>query len=259
MNRERKSRIKSILTTISIAILLAIVFTSGICWLFFDKKLDSLFTHLDVHAKSGAIVVKTIVYISGIICLLTPMVILCSIYSLTKEHRSHRFKFAKKSSQWFSSLMRRSNSRPDFNVNDIDLFMKSELKKLQHELAERRSEYLSMYNGGPLFLTETRDRFKNKMSDLLDYQDELIMYMHAELQVNIATKIRSCKTLTKDELHDSNSTNNQLSHLDEIEDYYTQANTVFREKLNDLSSRLQRFSDEHLDRLQSLSKTFSNY
>lgn len=245
MHRETKKRIESVLTIIAIATLFTIVYALGLCWLFFDKKLDSLFIYLDAHAKPLSSLVKAIVFISAIICLATPVVILCGIYTVTKEHRDGRksllnryFKSAIQHSKWLSPLIA---------GRDVDHFMKSELANLREYLAKRRDEYLSMYNSGPLFLTEARDRFKNKMSALLDYQEEEILYMHAELQVKIATKIRS------------GHANQELNYMDELEAFYKDTQAAFKVKVTRLNNQLQALSDDHLGTLQNLSKTFSNY
>jgi hypothetical protein len=265
MHSDTKRRIKQFLKTIAIATLILIVLASGLCWIFFETQLDNFLTFAGTHSKVISILAKSIVFISGIIWVATPIAIVCCIYTLTKEHRNHKkpaintfLKPVIQRSKWLSTLIGQRKFNPDFNFTDVDHFMKNELKNLRDDLTERRDEYLSMYHNGPLFLTEARDRLRNKMSVLLDYQDEVILYMHAELQVKIAGKIRYYRALMKDRLQDIETPKDQSNYYsDELGDYYTEIHTAFSKKIADLNIQVQALSDDHVDALQNLSKTFS--
>ncbi|MBV4360511.1 hypothetical protein [Pinibacter aurantiacus] len=267
MHPITKKRIESFLSIVGIIALSTIVFTPGLCWLFFDKELGQFFTFLDGHSKAMASLLKIVVVISGIILLAAPIVIVCFIYTATKEHlydkrslKRFRFRLGIQNVKRLSLKIGMPAFNTNFTNNDIDHFIKNELDKLQIHLIERRDEYLSMYNNGPLFLTEARDRLKDKMSKLLDYQDEVILSMHAELHLEIIDKIRHYQMQMKDgSQNDKVATDRSKYYSNELEDFYTDIYTAFTKRLADLNGQLQTLSDDHFDSLQNLSNMLSKY
>ncbi|MDH7460612.1 hypothetical protein QEG73_04960 [Chitinophagaceae bacterium 26-R-25] len=262
MHPKTKRRIESFLAIVGLVTLSTIVFTSGVCWLFFDKELGEFFTFLDGRSKAISGLLKIIVLISGLIWVAIPIAIMCLIYTVTKEHSTISFLFK----TGFRNIKRPSLKidmpplHTSFDHNDLDNFIKNELDKLQNDLTERRDEYLSMYNNGPLFLTEARDRFKTKMSDLLDYQDDAILSMHAELQLEVIDKIGYYQMLMEDDLPNGKTAADRSKYYSiELQDFHKERYTAFTKKIADLNRQLQALSDDHLDTLQNLSKMLSKY
>jgi|GEM_PF-2678024 len=258
MHTKTKKRIESSLAIVGLVALFTISFAPGLCWLFFDRELGNFLTSLNGHSKVLASLLQIIVVFSGIIWLATPMIVMCCIYTATKEHRYD--KRSRKSFGFKPGI--RNAQRLSLTISDdgFDNFIKDELDKLQNDLAERRDEYLSMYNNGPLFLTEARERFKVKMSDLLDCQDEAILSMQAELQLDMILKFRHYQQLMDDGLQNNKIAEDRSKYYsNELQDYYAELYTAFTKKIAALNSQLQVLSDEHFSTLQNLSKTLSKY
>ncbi|MDI3320954.1 hypothetical protein [Pinibacter soli] len=262
---SKKSR--SFFAAVAITTVFSIVFTAGLFCLFFDKKLNEFFIYLDEHIKAISILVKIIVFVSAIIWLVTPIIIACLIYTFTKDHYDSRktsiidrIKSTMRKSKWISPQIETLGFNSNFDDNDFDNFAQSELKKLQCDLTTRRDEYLSIYKGGPLFLSEARERFKNKMSGLLDYQDEVILSMHIELHSQIKTRIRYYKKQMKNaEQTDVSSLHLLSDYSNQMDDFYSEIYSNLEKELADLNIQLQELSDDHLDKLQNLSTKFSSY
>jgi hypothetical protein len=257
----------SYFATFAIISVYAIVFIAGLSWLFFDKSLNALYVYLDEHAKAVSILVKSIVYISGIIWIAAPIFVAFCIYTLTKGHYDNRkpsimdhIKSKIQHLKLFSAQTETQDFNPNLNERDFDNFMNSEHKKLLDDLAARSDSYLSVYNYGPLFLGETRDRFRDSMCELLDFQDEEILYLHRTLHSRIKSQINFYQMQMKDGIQNGESPVLLFDeYSNQMEDFYSDIYTEFSEQLSDLNIQLQTLSDDHLDELQNLSRMLSKY
>lgn len=262
-----KRKPASSFATFAIIAVFTLVFTSGLFSMFFENKLNEFFHYLDVHIKAISGIIKVVVFVSGIIWLTSPIVILCCVYTLIKDHRDDKESSINRHSnsdlrnpEWFSPQVEKPTFNSGFDDEDFDDFMESELEKLRNDLAARREGYLSIYNSGPLFLTEARDRFKNKMTLLLDIQDEEILSMYAELHWKIKSQVKHYRKQMKVASKNGKSSVYLLNdYLNQMEDFCSELYAEFAESLADLNIQLHELSDDHFDTLQNLSKTFSRY
>jgi hypothetical protein len=262
---QRRTRSK--FATVAITATYAIVFAAGLSWLFFDKSLNALFVYLDDHVKALSILLRSIVYISGIIWIAVPIVIAFCIYTLTKEHYDNRktslidrIKSTMQNLEWFSPHTESQDFNPNLNESDFENFMKSEHQKLRDDLTSRRDRFLSVYNYGPQFLGETRDRFRDSMCELLDFQEEEILYLHRTLHSRIKSQIKFYQMQMKDGIQSGESSMHLFDeYSNQMEDFYADIYTEFSEQLSDLNIQLLELSDDHLDELQHLSWMLSRY
>lgn len=263
VKRKSGSRI----ATVAIVAVFTIVFASGLFSIFFGNMLNQFLHYLDGHIKFLSGVVKVIVFVSGAIWFISPIIIVCCIYTLVKSHRDSKksspnttSKWGARVSKWLASRFDSPVFNPNFDEKDFDSFMKSELKNLQTDLMIRREEYLSMYDNGPLFLTEARDRFKNKMANLLDFQDEEILFMHNELHSKIKRQIRHYrKQMNNESLNDKASLDLIAEYSDQMDEFYSEMYAGFTDRLSALNFQIKALSDHHSDKLRNLSRSLSRY